>query len=131
MRLCSRAHGVGSDLNGAAGAVLETDRHREPRRQFTVHLALGRARPDRAPRDQVGHELRCDRIQELERRRQAQLDHVAQERARNAQPGIDREAAVELGVVDQALPADGGARLFEIRAHHQLQVTLELGQQRL
>jgi hypothetical protein len=35
-----------------------------------------------------------------------------------AQPVVDRETAVHVGVVDQTLPAHGGARLLEIDAHH-------------
>src|SRR5207249_8378457 len=34
-----------------------------------------------------------------------------------AQPLVDREAAVEPRVVDEALPADGRARLLEVHAH--------------
>ena len=41
--------------------------------------------------------------------------------ARDAQALVDVEAAVEIGIVDQALPADGGARLLEIDAHDDLE----------
>ena len=45
----------------AVGAVLEADRHRQARGQLAVDLALGGARADRAPADQVGDVLRRDR----------------------------------------------------------------------
>jgi len=44
---------------------------------------------------------------------------------RDAQAVVDAEAAVEVRVVDQALPADGGARLLEVHAHHDLEVALQ------
>ena len=59
------AHSVDGDLQVAVGAVLEADGHRQPRSELAVDLALGRARPDRAPGDGVGDVLRGDRIQEL------------------------------------------------------------------
>ena len=40
--------------------------------------------------------------------------------ARDAQALVDAEAAVEVRIVDQPLPADGGARLLEVDAHHDL-----------
>jgi hypothetical protein len=50
--------GVGGDLDVAVGAVLEADRRRQPRGQFAVHLAFGRAGADGAPGDQVADVLR-------------------------------------------------------------------------
>ena len=44
-------------------------------------------------------------------------EHVARE----PQALVDVEAAVEIGIVDQSLPADGRARLLEIDAHHDLE----------
>ena len=38
--------------------------------------------------------------------------------ARQTEPLVDLEAAVEVRVVDQTLPADRGTRLFEVDAHH-------------
>ena len=40
----------------------------------------------------------------------------------DAQAVVDLKAAVEIGIVDQAFPADGGARLFEIDAHDDQQI---------
>jgi hypothetical protein len=121
-----RADPVDRHLHPAARAVLEADRHRQARGELAVHLALGCARADRAPRDQVGHELRRDRIEELGAGRQPHLEHVEQEAACAAQALVDVELAIERGVVDQALPAHGRARLLEVDAHHDHQVVAEV-----
>ena len=44
-------------------------------------------------------------------------DDVEQQLASQAQALVDGVAAVEMRIVDQPLPADGRARLFEIHAH--------------
>ncbi len=41
--------------------------------------------------------------------------------ARDAQAFVDAKAAVQVRVVDEALPADRGARLLEVHAHHDLE----------
>ena len=54
-----------------------------------------------------------------------------QQLAREAQALVDAEAAVEVRVVDQALPADGRARLLEVDAHDDAQRVRTAGRQRL
>jgi hypothetical protein len=44
---------------------------------------------------------------------------------------VDGEAAVEVRVVDVALPADGRARLLEVGAHDDEEIVLQLGRHRL
>ena len=95
-----------------------------------MHLALGGARADRAPGHQVGDVLRRDHVQKLGAGRHAQRVDVAQQAAGNAQALVDAEAAVEVGVVDQPLPADRGARLLEIHPHHDLQRVAQFAAQR-
>ena len=90
VRVGRGADRVDRDLDAAVGAVLEADRHREARGQLAVHLALARARADRAPGDEVGDELRRDRVEELAARRAAQLGEVEQEAPRDAQALVDR-----------------------------------------
>ena len=58
-------------------------------------------------------------------------DDVEQELARLFHADIDAEAIVHERVVDVALPADGGARLFEIDAHDDLQGVAHFIGQRL
>ena len=45
-------HRVRGDLEVAVRTVLESDRHRQPTRQFAMGLALGCTGPDRGPTDQ-------------------------------------------------------------------------------
>ena len=106
---------------GAIGArTTESQVHRE----LAVALAFGGARADRAPAHQVADELRAEQIQELGAHRQAQREHVEQQRTRHLQALVDREAAIKVRVVDIALPAYGGARLLEVHAHHHHEVFL-------
>ena len=65
MRMRRRLHRVDRDLHVAVGAVLEADRARQTRSELAMHLALGRARADRAPGHQVGDVLRRDHVEEL------------------------------------------------------------------
>jgi hypothetical protein len=116
------AHRVDRDPHRAVGAVLEADRAGEARGQFAVPLALGRARADRAPADQVGDVLRTDQVEELGAGGQAHPVDLEQQLARQVEPLVDLEALVEVRVVDQPLPADRGTRLLEVDPHHDQQV---------
>ena len=84
-------------------------------------LSVVRA-PMAPQRDQVGDVLRRDHVEELAARGQAELVEVEQELARHAQALVDVESCRRGGVVDQALPADGGARLLEVDAHDDQQI---------
>ena len=86
-----------------------------------MHLAFGGAGPDRAPADQVADVLRPDHVEELTARGHAQAVDFHQQLARDAQAFVDAVALVEVGVVDQPLPADGGAWFLEVDAHHHFQ----------
>ena len=48
-----------------------------------------------------------------------------QQPARHPQALVDVETAVQVGIVDQSLPADRGARLLEVHAHDDLERALE------
>ena len=65
---------------------------------------------------------RHDRIKELAADWQAQARHVEKQLAADTEPGVDVERAVEVGVVEQALPPECGARLFEVDAHDDVQI---------
>ena len=117
---------VDRDLDVAVGAVLEADRHREAGAELAVGLALGGAGADRAPGDGVGDVLRRDRVEELAADREAEVDHLEQQFAGHAQAGVDVAGAVQVRVVDQALPAGRRPRLLEVDAHHDQQPVLEL-----
>ena len=108
---------VHRELDAAAGAVLEPDRTGQPRRHLAMHLAFGGARADCSPTDQIRDVLRGDEVEKLHAGRHARIVEVEQQAACNAQPLVDVEATVEIGVVDQPLPPDGGARLLEVHTH--------------
>ncbi len=50
--------------------------------------------------------------------RQPEVVDVEQQLARQPQPLVDVKALVEVRIVDEPLPADRGARLLEVGAHH-------------
>ena len=95
-----------------------------------MHLRLRVARADRPPADQIADVLRCNRIQPFGRRRQPQAKHVGQHLARQPHALADIEAAIQIRIVDQTLPADRRARLLEIHAHHDHQSVLKLALER-
>jgi hypothetical protein len=113
---------VDRDLNVAVCAVLEPDRHRQAGRDLPVHLALGRASPDRPPGHGVGDVLRRDRVQPLTAHRHAQAQDVDEQPASGSQAAVHVVGVVHAGVVDQPLPPGHRARLFEVHPHHDEQV---------
>ena len=122
MRLGGGADGVHRHLNIAVGGVLEAHRTGQAGRQLPVGLAFGGARAYGAPGDQVGVVLGADEVQVLGAGGQAHIGQVQQQLPGHVQALVDLEGVVEVGVVDQPLPAHGGAGLFEIHPHHHEQV---------
>ena len=120
------AHCVDRHLDVAVSAVLEADRHREAGSKLAMGLTLGRAGADRPPGDRVGDVLRRDRVEELGADREAVVEHLEQQLAGHAQAGVDVERAVEMGVVDQPLPAGRRPRLLEVDPHRDQQVAAQL-----
>ena len=97
-----------------------------------MNLALGRPRADRAPGDQVAEVLRRDDVEKLAAGRHPEAVDLEQQLATDAQAFVDAVGLVEIRVVDQAFPADRGARLLEVDPHHDLErvgVALALGLQ--
>ncbi len=117
---------IDGDLDAAIGGILEADRTGQARGQLAVTLALGRARADRAPTDQIGDILRADQIQKLGAGWHALGIEIEEQLARQAQALVDLEAAVEVRIIDQALPAHRGARLLEVDPHHDQQLVADL-----
>src|SRR5690554_1502737 len=128
VRMDRCADGVDRDLHRAARTVFKADGHAEPRGELAVDLALRGSRPDGAPAHKVRDELRRDRIEEFGPRRHLQRDDITKELARAMEALVDLEAAVEVRIVDEPLPADRRTRLLEIGAHddHQI-VRIALG----
>ncbi len=90
-----------------------------------MNLTFGGARPDGAPTDQIGNVLRRDHVEELGTRGQAEFVDLPQQLARQPNPFVDLETVVEVGVVDEALPAHRRPRFLEIHAHDNEQVVLQ------
>ena len=90
-----------------------------------MHLRLGGARSDRTPGDQIGDVLGRDHVEKLAAGGQAKFVDLDQHLARNAQTAVDVEAAIEPGVIDQPFPSDGGAGLFEVDPHHDLETVFQ------
>ena len=116
-----RLDGIGGDLEIAVRAVLEADRGRQPAGQLTVHLAFCGAGTDGAPADEVADVLGRNHVQEFARSRKTQPVDLDEQLAGDAQPLVDAAALIEVGVVDEALPAHGGAGLLEVHPHHHFQ----------
>ena len=111
-------HGVDGGLQVAVGAVLVADRHGQPARQLAVRLGLGRARADRPPAHQVGHVLRGHHLQHLRSRRNPHLVDALQNLAGLVQALVHVAGPVQVGVVDEPLPADRGAGFVKVNPHH-------------
>jgi len=120
------ANGVHGDVEGAVGAVLETDGERQTGGQLTVDLGLGGTGTDCAEGQTIGKELGGDRVQHFTSDGHALVGQVDEELAGDAQTLVDVEAVVEIRVVDQTLPADCCTGLLKVRAHDNEQVILVL-----
>lgn len=90
-------------------AVLEADGEGHATGELAVQLRLSRARPDGAPGDEVGDELGRDGVEELGADGDAVVSEVAEELARETETFVDFEGAVDVRVIDEAFPSDGGA----------------------
>ncbi len=112
------AHRIDGDAGIAVGAVLEADRAGEGGSHLAVYLGFGGTRADGAPGDEVGNVLAGHHVEELGGGGHAELIDIDQQLARQFQPFVDIEAAIEARIVDEPFPADDGARLLEIGAHH-------------
>ena len=91
-----------------------------------MNLALRIARADRTPADRVGNILRGRGLQKLSCGGEPGIQHAEQHAAGQEQAFANLMAAVDIRIVDQALPADRGARLLEIHAHDDEKVVRQL-----
>lgn len=126
VRVLDSAHGIDGDAKRAIGSILEADGETQTTCQFTVQLALRCARTNGTNAEQISKELRRDGIQHLACNRHALACQIDKELARQSQSLVDLEAAVNIWVVDETLPTDRGARLLEVRAHHDEQLVFML-----
>ena len=115
------ADGVDGHTDIAVGGVLEAHGHGQTRGEFAMNLAFHGPRADGGKADEIGVVLPEGGVQEFVGRRQPERGHVAQHLPGQTQALVDAKAAVEIGVVDQALPPHHRARLFEIHPQHRQQ----------
>ncbi|MNZ39686.1 hypothetical protein D3C78_571840 [compost metagenome] len=121
VRAGDRLQGIDCHGQAAIGAVLEADGRRQARSHFAVGLRFGSTRTDGRPADQVLQVLRRDRVEGFGRGRQAHFRQVQQQLAADVQAVLNLERVVQVRIVDQAFPADRGARLLEVHTHDQVQ----------
>lgn len=120
------ADGINGDAEVTVGTVLETNGEREARGKLTVQLGLGGAGTNSTDGNAVGQELRRDGIKHLASNGHASSGKVDKELARHTQTLVDLERRVDIGVVDQTLPADGSSRLLQVGTHNNAEIIAEL-----
>ena len=127
VRVGGRADCVNGHGEVAVGAVLVADGEGQARCQLTVQLGLGGPGANGTQRDQVGQVLRGNGVEHLTGDGQAGVGQVDVQLAGHAETLVNVVGLVDIRVVDQALPADGGAGLLEVGAHDDAQVLGQLG----
>ena len=118
--------GVYGDLHVAGGAVFEADGAGDATDQLTMDLALGGSRSDGSPTDEAGDVLGRYYVEEFGSGGHAHLGQVEEQMAGEAETVVDLEGLIEMWIVDETLPSDGGAGLFKIDAHDDAQIVGEL-----
>ena len=121
-----RTDGIHRHAQPTVRSVLEAHWEGETGCEFAVELGLRCSGSDRTQRDEVGEELWADGIQHLRRDGHALVREVAEQFATHSQPLVDLVRLVDVRVVDQALPADGGAGFLEVGAHDDQEVVFQL-----
>ena len=107
-----RTNRINSHPKSTVCAVLEAHRKGKTGREFAVKLRFRRPGANSTKTDEVGEELGADGVEHLCRDGHALVREVAEEFAAYAQPFVDLEGLVDVGVVDEAFPADGCSWLF-------------------
>ena len=125
MRVPGRTHRIDCNLEVSVGAVLEAHRTRKAGRELPVDLTLGGACADGAPAHQVCQVLRGENVEKLHSGGNSAVVEGDEQLARHAQSLVYVEAAVQVGIVDEALPADRGAWFLEVDPHHDEQIPVQ------
>lgn len=125
--------GVGSSTNGVNGnrqvtvrAVFVTNGETQPRSELTVQLRLGGTGTNGTKGDKVGKVLWRYCVKHLTGNGHAGAGEVGVELTGDAQALVDVVGLVKIGVVDQALPSDRCAGLFEVGTHDDAEITRQL-----
>ena len=116
---------VNRDLGVALGAVLEPYGTGKARSELPMHLAFGGARTYGAPGDHISEVLWGNWIKVFGAGGKAEIRDVAKQRAPDTKSMVDIAGAVEMRVVEQPLPANGGTRLLEVHTHNEQEIVRE------
>lgn len=120
------AERIHADCEATIRSVLESNGERQAGCELSVQLRLGRPRANRTKRNEVCEELWGDGIEHLAGDWHTGASQVCEELPANAETLVDLVGLVNVRVVDQTLPADGGAGLLEVGAHDDAEVVAEL-----
>ena len=112
-----RGHRIDCGLETSVRGIFESDRHRESARHFAVGLGFRGARADGRPGDQVRCVLRNDGIEKFRCGRQAEFEDVQKQFPREQDALRHVAGFIEIGIVDEAFPANGRAGFFKINPH--------------
>ena len=129
--VCGGEDRVDGNRQGAISAVLESNRERHTGGELTMQLALSCARTDSSNGQAIGEELGGNGIEHLARNWNPHVREVDEQSAGDAQTLVDLVRLIDIGVVDESLPANGCARLLEVGTHDDDKFALDLGDQGL
>jgi hypothetical protein len=120
------ADGVDGDGKVAVCAVLVADGEGETGGQLAVKLGLGGAGADGTEGDEIGQVLGGDGVKHLTGDGETGGGQVDVEFAGDTETLVDVVGLIDVGIVDQTLPADGGTGLLKVGAHDDAEVLGEL-----
>ena len=89
-----------------------------------MRLTFGRACADSAPTDQIGDVLGTDQIEIFCAARHASLRDIQQQTTRRTQTLVDVVGVIQIRIIDQAFPTNGGARLLKVDTHDDEKILL-------
>lgn len=110
----------------AVGSVLEAHGEGETGGEFSVQLGFGGSGTDGTEGDEIGEELGGDGVEHFTGDGHAHAGEVGVEFSRNPQALVNLVGLVDVWVVDQTFPTDGGPGLFQVGSHNDAEVRGEL-----
>src|SRR5690606_24109774 len=117
MRLGGTDDAAERAVDAPVRTVLEAHRKRQRRGELPMRLALRRPGADRRPAEDVREVSGEVTVEQLARDGQATFGDPDHDLAAERQALGNVAAAVEVRVADQPLPADAAARLLQVHAH--------------
>jgi hypothetical protein len=118
----SSTNGIDSDAQVAIRAVLESHREGKAGGQLTVQLGFGGSGANGTYGDTVGQELRRDGVEHFTGDGHAARGEVDEHLSRNTKTLVDLERRVDIGVINQTLPANSSTGLLQVSSHNDAKV---------